>query len=348
MLKAVLVGLGDFGRRWFEVCGRHGEVELVGLVARSEASRARAASEWGAPRDRLFGSLEQALERTRPDFVLDVTPPSAHRSVALTAFAAGVSVLGEKPLSDDADAAREIAAAGQRAGCLHMVAQQQRFAPQPRITRRLIEGGEIGEPGQVDVAFFVPWADKPGTHYVTEPYMFLLDMSCHHFDTMRYVLSSDALAARVISWNLPWGWHAGDASHVALFEFPNAVRAIHRGTGCSNGKKTSWSGDWRIEGPRGSITWEDGRVFVTQDHRVASPRRREIAPDGSGPEGQAAVLAEFVAALRAGREPECSGRDNLATVAMTFAAVESARLGRRVEIGRSLGQPPGRPDVRPA
>ena len=44
-------------------------------------------------------NLEEAIERTRPDFVLDVTPPSAHREVALTCFAAGVSVLGEKPLS---------------------------------------------------------------------------------------------------------------------------------------------------------------------------------------------------------------------------------------------------------
>ncbi len=331
-LRAVLAGLGGFGRRWFEVCGRSGDVELVGLVARSAASRERAAVEWGAARERLYGSLEQAIERTRPDFVLDVTPPAAHREVALTAFGAGVAVLGEKPLSDDLEAARQIVAAGRRARCLHMVSQQQRFARPARLTRALIERGEIGEPGQLDIAFFVPWADSPGTHYVREPYMFLLDMGCHHFDTMRYVLAADPVSVQVVSWNLPWGWHAGDASHVALFEFPRGLKAVHRAMGCSVGKKTGWSGDWRVEGPRGSITWEDGRVFVTQDHRTDSPRRLEVAPDAAAPEGQAAVLAAFAVALREGREPECSGSDNLATMAMTFAAIDSARLGRPVAV----------------
>jgi predicted dehydrogenase len=163
--------------------------------------------------------------------------------------------------------------------------------------------------------------------------MFLLDMGCHHFDAIRYVLGADPLSARVLSWNLPWGWHAGDASHVALFDFPGRVRAIQRATGCSNGKATPWSGDWRIEGPRGSITWEDGRVFVTREHRTENRRREEIPLEAAGgKEGQAAVLDEFLAALRDDREPECSSRDNLGTMAMTFAAVESARSGRAVAL----------------
>jgi predicted dehydrogenase len=307
-------------------------VELVGLTARTEASRERAAREWGAPRELLYPSLEAAMDRARPDFVLDVTPPAAHREVALAAFSAGVAVLGEKPLSDTLEAAREIVAAGRRAGRPHMVSQQQRFARQPRLTRTLIGRGEIGEPGQLDAAFFMPWADKPGTHYVSQPYMFLLDMGCHHFDTMRYVLASDALSAEVVSWNLPWGWHAGDASHVAVFEFPRGVRAVHRAMGCSVGKKSGWQGEWRIEGPGGSITWEEGRVFVTHDHRVEQPKRIEAPLDPRPLEGQEAVLAEFVAAFHEGREPECSGADNLATMAMTFGAVESARLGRRVAL----------------
>jgi predicted dehydrogenase len=331
-LRAVMAGLGGFAPRWLEVCKGSGDVELVGFAARSERSRERAATELGLPRDRLFASVAEALERTHPDFVLDVTPPAAHREVALAAFAAGAAVLGEKPLSDDPAAAREIVAAGARAGCLHMVSQQQRFARQPRLTRKLLEAGEIGDPGQLDIAFFVPWADKPGTHYVTQPYMFLLDMGCHHFDTMRYVLAGDPVAATVVSWNLPWGWHKGDASHVGVFEFPRGVRGVHRAMGCSIGHRTVASGEWRLEGPRGSITWEEGKVFVSEEHRVTSSRRREVPVDANALEGQQAVLAEFVAAMRAGREPECSGRDNLGTVAMTFGALASAREGRRVEI----------------
>ena len=73
--KGILAGLGSHGRYWNTICSDHSEVELVGYVARTETSRERAAVEWGVPRERLFASLQESIERSRPDFVLDVTPP---------------------------------------------------------------------------------------------------------------------------------------------------------------------------------------------------------------------------------------------------------------------------------
>jgi predicted dehydrogenase len=331
--RAILVGLGSYGRQWASDCRDHEGVDLVGFVAHSERSYERAAREWGVPQDRLFMNLKEAIERTRPDFALDVTPPSAHREVALTCFAAGVSVLGAKPLSDDADAAREMVKAGKEAGCCHMVAQVARFAALPRMTRRLLDEDRIGDPAQLDAALFAAWADWPGTHYVNDPYMFLIDMGCHHFDTMRYLLDKDPVSTQVISWNLPWGWHKGDASHVAVFEFPGC-RAVHRGVGCSNGK-ANWPGYWRIEGPKGSITWEEGRLFVGREHGLATPECEEIDLSGyDRPTGRIAALEEFIRAMNEDREPECSGMDNLGTIMMTLAAAQSAREGRRVMINR--------------
>ena len=81
--------------------------------------------------------------------------------------------------------------------------------------------------------------------------MFLLAMSCHHFDTLRYVVGAEPEAVRVVSWNPAWGWHAGDASHVAVFEFPDGLMAIHRATGCSNGAVTPWHGKLAYRGSGG-------------------------------------------------------------------------------------------------
>ena len=329
--RGVLVGLGGHGKVWAGICRRHPAVEIVAYVGRSEESRQRAAAEWEIPAATIHASLEQAIDAAAPDFVLDVTSPESHRRVALTSFTAGLPVLGEKPMSDSYRAAAEMAAAAERAGCIHMITQQQRFAPQPRLTRRMLADGVIGEPGQLDISLFAPWADTPGSHYVTQPHMFLLDMGCHHFDTMRYVLGAEPEAVRVISWNPAWGWHAGDASHVAVFEFPGGLMAIHRGMGCCNGARTSWSGNWRIEGPRGSVTWEDERVFLTHEHRTPRPQRTQLACSPVAPEvPKVAALEEFLGALESGREPECSSRDNLKTMAMTYGAVRSAQQGRRV------------------
>jgi predicted dehydrogenase len=238
----------------------------------------------------------------------------------------------EKPLAGTLDDAREAAEASERAGIKHMITQNFRFGPMPRTTRRLISDGAVGPPGQLDISFYVPWADRPGTHYTTEPYMFMTDMGCHHFDMMRFVLGADPTAVQALSWNQPWGWHAGDACHVAVFDFPGALKALHVAMGCSLGHQTPANGNWRIEGPEGSITWEDDRIFVSKEHRIEKKRREEVPPDDLPAHGTAAVLDEFVGAVREDREPECSARDNLATLAMTFGTVESADTGRKVNL----------------
>ena len=112
VFKCILAGLGMHGRWWARICRKHPEVEIVGYVARTRASRQRAVKEWEAPEDRLFGSLTDALASVKADFVLDVTPPAAHREIALTSFDAGLALLGEKPMSDSYRGAKDIAEAG--------------------------------------------------------------------------------------------------------------------------------------------------------------------------------------------------------------------------------------------
>jgi len=330
-MNGILVGLGRQSRGWFQDCRKHPDVDLVGFVDTSAEAREQFVAEGLAGEDRIFASLAEAIDACAAQFVLDVTPPAAHKSVALGAIAAGLHVLGEKPMCEDLDDARAVADAGEAAGVRHMITQNFRFGPLPRTTRRLIREGAIGPPGQLDISFYVPWADRPGTHYVTAPFMFLTDMGVHHFDMMRYVLGADATAVRTLSWNQPWGWHKGDACHVAVFDFPG-LKAIHTAMGCSLGHQTPANGNWRIEGAEGGITWEDDRIFISREHRTETKRRDEIPPDALDAVGRPAMLDEFVAAVRDRREPECGARDNLRSLAMTLGAVASAEAGRKVDL----------------
>jgi predicted dehydrogenase len=263
------------------------------------------------------------------DFVLDVTPPATHEAVAMETFASGLHLIGEKPMSDDFDAARRMVAAGTQAGKHHMITQNYRFGAQPRTTRRLIAEGLLGPVGQVDVVY-MPWADRAGSHYVTEPYMFTKDMGIHHFDMLRYVLGQDPISVRCVSWNPSWGWHQGDGSHLAIFRFADGAYAVHRGSGSAVGTKTTWNGDWRIEGPRGTITWQNDEMYYTWLHRTDRRRHEQLFADPPAtPAGQDPLLSEFVAALREGREPECNAADNLHSLAMVEGCVRSAQAGGR-------------------
>lgn len=328
-LRGILVGLGGRGRYWFANGQRHPDVAWAAFVEPDEASAQRAITV-GVPADRLHPSMDAALAALHgeADFVLDVTPPATHEAVAGQAFAAGLHLIGEKPMSDDFAAARRMVEAGRRANCRHMITQNYRFEAQPRTTRRLLDEGLLGAVGQVDVQFYMPWADRAGTHYVEQPYMFTKDMGIHHFDMLRYILAGDALSVRCVTWNPAWGWHKGDASHSAIFTFEGGVVAAHRGCGCSVGTKTTWNGEWRIEGPKGSLTWEGATMYRTWLHRTERPVREQVFPDRSPlPAGQDPLLSEFAAAIREGREPECNAADNLRSLAMVEACVRSAEAG---------------------
>ena len=56
------------------------------------------------------------------------------------------------------------------------------------------------------------------------------------------------------------------------------------------------------------------------------------APEPEKTHGHASVIAEFLAAIKQGRRPETDGTDNVKSLAMVFAAIESAATARRVEI----------------
>jgi predicted dehydrogenase len=336
-MKGIVVGLGGRSRSWIDTCAKNDDVELVAYAEPVEAHRKAIAEKYQIPDEQLFSGMTDAIEAVEADFVIDVTPPAAHEEVAMAAFEAGLHVLGEKPLSDDFEAAKRIVAASEDAGLTHMITQNYRFSLPPRTTRRLLAEGKIGKPEQVAIQFYMCWAYAPGSHYVEFPYMLIKDMGVHHFDMMRYVLDSNPLSVHCITWNPSWGWHKGDASHVALFEFEDDLKVVHTAFGSSVGRTTAWNGDWQIEGPEGSLTWEQDRIFYTRGFPRDLAAREEVPPDEVPLTGQEAILAEFVAAINEGREPECSGRDNMHSLAMTTAAVMSAEEGRKVEMAELLG-----------
>jgi len=339
-MKAILVGMGGRAQSWIGVCDRvrksGTDVDLVGFVEPVDDQRTKVAEKFSIGKDRLFSSLTVAVAGTEADFVIDVTPPAVHEAVALEAFDAGLHVIGEKPLSDDFAAAKRIVDASESAGKTHMITQNYRFGNVPRTTRRLLAEDRIGTPEQVVVGFQKTWAHNPGSHYTTMAHPLLTDMGIHHFDLMRYVLACEPVSASCTIWNPSWGWHAGEASHVLYVEFEGGLHVIHHAFGSSVGRQSPWNGDWHIDGPEGSISWEDDHLFVTRNHPPDQKAREEIPVDELPHLGQDACLVEFLAAITEGREPECSGRDNLKSLALTFAAVQSAVEKRPVQISELL------------
>lgn len=83
-------------------------------------------------------------ERGKLDFVDIATPPSEHAAIAHLAFAAGLHVLCEKPLTTTTEEAEGLLAAACDARRVLFPSHNYRHAPVVREVRRLLDEGAIG------------------------------------------------------------------------------------------------------------------------------------------------------------------------------------------------------------
>ena len=135
-------------------------VELVAVGARDLARAEEAAARWGA---RLaFGSYAELVASPDVDALYIGTPAGLHRPWALAAIEAGKHALVEKPLANNADDARLIAAAADAyPGIVVMEAFHWRYHPVAARIGELIGSGAIGRVTRAEGVFDVPLGQIP-------------------------------------------------------------------------------------------------------------------------------------------------------------------------------------------
>jgi predicted dehydrogenase len=326
-LRLVQVGAGLMGRAWLSAITRSADAELVGLVDLNPVAAETALAEQDVAVPIGADAVELA-RRTGAEAIVDVTVPNAHLAVNLAALDAGLAVLCEKPVTPTVRDALILAAAAEVTGKLLMVSQSRRYYAALAALRE--RASELGTIGVVNTEFMKAPHFGGFREEMDQP--LLVDMAIHAFDVARYLLDGPPVGVSCRSFNPSWSWFRGDAAASALFEFDNGARYQYFGSWVAPGLETSWNGTWRVGGENGTATWDGEEELVVQvdpgaPERVVVPPGPAESIDGS--------LADFVRAIRSGGSPS-SGEihDNILTLAMVEAAVQSAATGDRVEIGR--------------
>jgi predicted dehydrogenase len=312
------------------------QIEIVGLVDIAEQAAVERAVEFGlsAP---TGGDLAAMLDRTRPDVLFNCTIPEAHLEVTLTALDHGCHVLGEKPLADSMDNARKMVAAAQQADRILAVIQNRRYDARTRLLRHLVESDVIGPLTTVNCDFYL------GAHFGgfrdRMPHVLLLDMAIHTFDAARFITGADPVSVYCHEWNPQGSWYDRDASAIAIFQMSNGIVYTYRGSWCAEGLNTSWEGDWRLIGPRGSLHWNGGDLLEGQTVVTTGAFISELGPvalpdhdPGLKVDGHAGVIREFVHCVQHGGAPETVAADNIKSLAMVLGAIASAEQGLPVKI----------------
>lgn len=336
-IRVVLAGCGGISQAWLSAIKDIPELQIVGLVDLNREAALLRAEQYRLYDAQIHTDLEAALAEIGPDVVFDCTTPEAHVQVTLEALAHGCHVLGEKPLADTMDNARIMIAAAQQAGRIFAVIQNRRYDPNIRRLERFLRSGAIGPITTVDCDFYI------GAHFGGfrdhMKHVLLLDMAIHTFDAARLITGADPLSVYCKEWNPPGSWYDHDASAVAIFDMSDEIVYTYRGSWCAEGLNTTWEGNWRIVGEQGSVTWDgvDGfqaQVVAETGGFRSKWRDVELPPyeDTEKVGSHGGVIRDFVRAVKTGGIPETVCTDNVKSLAMSLAAVESAERGQRVDI----------------
>ncbi len=331
-MRFIHIGVGGFGRVWGQVLKDCEHSDVVGLVDVNDEALQAACEAGGCSAAQCFHSLQDALKAVQADAVVVSTPPAFHRRDATAAMEAGLDVISEKPMADGMAACKAIARTVLETGRTYVVSQNYRYSAPMRTLANVIRSGRLGAIGQAEVAFF-KGVDFGGGFRHEMPFPLIIDMGIHHFDLIRFVCQLDALYVSGTSWNPPWSNYAGDCSGTALFEMSNGARVLYNGSWCAKGDFCDWNGNWHIECEKGTVTYRNGEIKVYHVpglYKVEGERIEQPAPPRRT--AQAYILDEFVRCAQSTARPATGATDNIRSIAMVFAAVESMQSGRKVKV----------------
>ena len=330
-MRLVQVGLGDWGRDWaWRIIPAVPEVALCGYVDSDPGALDLLRKKVSSPDELWFGTLEEAVQAGAPEAVLVTTTLAGHAPLIRASLEAGLHVLVEKPFAESLETATELVALAAAKRRVLMVSQNYRFFPAPRAAAELVAGLDLGELYEVAIDFRRNNASPPKTRWRQhwDPQPLLVDMSVHHFDLLRMMFGGEPERMSCVTAGAGRGGFDGPPVAIASILFGD-VPVSYRASWISSGPITPWSGEWTMEFERGSVSWTSrGDEGILHDRMMLTARgrrRKTVRLPEVARIDRAGTLTEFASAIRGGREPETSGRDNLGTMAMVEAAVESAR-----------------------
>jgi predicted dehydrogenase len=176
------------------------DVDLVAVTDINEELGRSRALELGCD---FYADHRDMLADKHPEVCVILAPQPFHARIAIDCLEAGSHVLVEKPMAvrlDDADAMIEAAGEARR---LLAVNFQQRFRPEVRAAKRLIEDGELGDVQRVSTAHY--WT-RPAAYYEVAPWRavpaiegggLLMNQASHDLDLLCYLLG---MPERLVAW----------------------------------------------------------------------------------------------------------------------------------------------------
>ncbi|RDI70063.1 Gfo/Idh/MocA family protein [Halopelagius longus] len=349
--RAILVGTGGQGANWCsEYLPPNVEDELVDVVAAvdvDEAAHENAVEHLGVDPSDCYTDAERAFEEVDADFCAVVVPPWIHEDIVDIAIEHDVHVLTEKPIADSLEASVRIAEKIERAGLKMGVTMSHRFDRDKTTLRRRLRSGETG-PIDYFVGRLTCNARSYGTwgafrHEMED--VLLVDGAVHQLDYIADMAESPCETIYADTWLPEWAEYEGDVQALVQLRFENGVRASWEGAKSNAATLNGWMSDYLRAECRDETLVLDDREITRYPYDAEAEgvvggldeNAGEAVPlDEQEKWANTWLVEQFVEWLDGGEKMETNVRDNLQSMALIEAAMESSRTGDPVHVQELL------------
>ena len=296
----------------------------------------------------VFDDLDAMLAHPGVDVVCICTPSGAHRDPAVAAARAGKHVVVEKPLEITLPRCDAIIEACDAAGGRLCTIFPSRFSPANLALKGAIDAGRFGTLTLGDT--YVKWW-RTQEYYDNGAWRgtwdldgggALMNQAIHNVDLLQWLMGDVAEVSAFAATLAHERIEVEDTAVAAVRFSSGALGVIEAATSAYPGllKRTE------IHGSRGSARVEQDDITLW-DFQLKAPSDAEIVAAMAGPSGHKAgasdprginhaghrdQLADFLAAIDAGRAPAVDGREGRKSVEIIRAIYRSARTGRPVPL----------------
>jgi len=327
-LKAAIIGTGGAARLHAQAYANGRHTQPVAVCSQSKTRAEGFAAEFGA---RGYASVEEMLERERPDVVSVATLEWDHEAPVLQSLEAGAHVLCEKIMAHKLTTGERMVAAAARAKRTLAVNYNYRVVPAHCLIREELKRGGFGEP-----ALFAAQM-----HAYLWPHMF--DLVRFFFgdpvEVTGTLVDEQALRPPVsVASGRPWEYPAEMLYHPSIaatatlrFAQPEFLVSL-AGSAFVPLEEHFWSF---------SLYGRDQSISVTAATRAnlngtasLGALASEIAalPPYSYAESFADSVGMFVESIVEGKPAPVTGEDGLKALTLDAAITEAMRTGRTVQL----------------
>lgn len=260
-LGAAVVGTG-FGFLTHVRALQEAGIDVQAIVGRDPEKTRDRARRGEIPH--AFTRLDDALALPDVDLVTIATPPHTHAEIAIRACEAGKHVMCEKPFAADLGEAERMLEAAEKAGVVHVMGAEFRFAAGQALATRALREGVVGEPRLATFLFLMPALAHPSSQVpgwwsdAGEGGGWLGAYASHVIDQTRAMLGEWSGLSASLDVVSDRDWSADD-TYTVHFRTAQGCTGILQSSAATFGPPAMTS---RISGPRGTLTIAGNTVSV--------------------------------------------------------------------------------------